>query len=140
MSIKSQIQTRLQRSKRYVFTRDDFSDIAGYDQVGRILRDLTKDGELLRIGYGLYTKARRNSITGQLMPACPAGADAVLLEALDRLKIDYQLDDSTVRYQTGQSNQIPAVTLIQTPKRFKRKLVVGCRQLNGSSVDGLKRP
>ena len=74
------------------------------------------------------------------MPACPAGADAVLLEALDRLKIDYQLDDSTVRYQTEQSNQIPAVTLIQTPKRFKRKLVVGCRQLNGSSVDGLKRP
>jgi len=42
MTIKRRIRTRLQRSKRYVFTRDDFSDLAGYDQVGRVLRELVK--------------------------------------------------------------------------------------------------
>ena len=72
MSIKARIQKRLSRSKRYVFLRADFRDIAGYDQVGRTLRDLVKDGELLKVGYGVYTKARKNSITGKLMPACPS--------------------------------------------------------------------
>ncbi len=38
MIIKERIQVRLKRSKRYVFIREDFKDIAGYDQVGRILR------------------------------------------------------------------------------------------------------
>lgn len=68
MTIKTRIQSRLKRSKRYVFTRDDFKDIAGYDQIGRVLRDLLKEGQLLKVGYGVYTKARRNSITGKSCP------------------------------------------------------------------------
>ena len=64
MTIKARIQSRLKRSKRYVFTRDDFKDIAGYDQVGRVLRELVREGQLLKVGYGVYTKARRNGITG----------------------------------------------------------------------------
>jgi hypothetical protein len=130
MTIKRRIQARLQRSKRYVFTRDDFSDVAGYDQVGRVLRELVKDGILLKVGYGLYTKAKRNSITGNLMPACPAGSDAVILEALDRLKVDYLLDDSTTRYLSGQSTQIPAFTKLHISSRFSRRLAVGNSELN----------
>jgi hypothetical protein len=130
MTIKRRIQARLQRSKRYVFTRDDFSDVAGYDQVGRVLRELVKNGILLKVGYGLYTKAKRNSITGNLMPACPAGSDAVILEALDRLKVDYLLDDSTIRYLSGQSTQIPAFTKLQISSRFSRRLAVGNSELN----------
>jgi len=69
MSIKIRIQERLNRSRRYVFMRADFGDIAGYDQVGRVLRELVKDGELIKVGYGVYTKSRKNPITGRLMPA-----------------------------------------------------------------------
>ncbi len=68
---KDRIQSRLNRSKRYVFTRDDFRDIAGYDQVGRALRTLVNEGKLMKVGYGVYTKARRNIITGKIMPAAP---------------------------------------------------------------------
>ncbi|WP_240043010.1 DUF6088 family protein [Photorhabdus luminescens] len=74
MIIKERIQVRLKRSKRYVFIRDDFKDIAGYDQVGKILRSLVKEGQLLKVGYGVYTKARKNSITGKIMPASPGGS------------------------------------------------------------------
>ncbi len=74
MTIKARIQSRLKRSKRYVFTRDDFKDIAGYDQVGRVLRDLVREGQLLKVGYGVYTKARRNGSTGKVMPAAPGGS------------------------------------------------------------------
>ena len=130
MTLKRRIRTRLQHSKRYVFTRDDFSNLAGYDQVGRVLRELVKDEILLKVGYGLYTKAKRNSITGNLMPACPAGSDAVILEALDRLKVNYTLDDSTTRYLSGQSTQIPAFTKLHISGRFSRRLAIGYSQLN----------
>jgi hypothetical protein len=88
MTIKARIQSRLKRSKRYVFTRDDFKDIAGYDQVGRALRDLIKEGQLLKVGYGVYTKARQNSITGKVMPAAPGGSAAVIVEALEPVEED----------------------------------------------------
>ncbi|KAF6706002.1 type IV toxin-antitoxin system AbiEi family antitoxin domain-containing protein [Enterobacter hormaechei] len=131
MTTKVRIQSRLKRSKRYVFTRDDFKDIAGYDQIGRALRALVKEGVLLKVGYGVYTKARRNSITGKLMPASPGGSAAVIVETLDRLKVRYRFTDATLAYHSGQSTQIPVSAGIKTPSRFKRVLSVGNSKLNG---------
>ncbi len=48
MTIKTRIQSRLKRSKRYTFTRDDFKDMAGYDYVGRVLGDLLSFASLSR--------------------------------------------------------------------------------------------
>ncbi|EBS4373340.1 S-adenosylhomocysteine hydrolase [Salmonella enterica subsp. enterica serovar Oranienburg] len=131
MTTKARIQSRLKRSKRYVFTRDDFKDIAGYDQIGRALRALVKEGVLLKVGYGVYTKARRNSITGKLMPASPGGSAAVIIETLDRLKVRYRVTDATRAYNSGKSTQIPVSAGIKTSSRFKRVLSVGNSKLNG---------
>ena len=130
MPIKVRMQKRLSRSKRYVFMRADFKDIAGYDQIGRALRDLVESGELLKVGYGVYTKARKNPITGRIMPACPGGSDAVILEALERLDVGYSFGRSSAKYLSGESTQIPAYTQIETPYRFKRRLSIGNSQLN----------
>ena len=130
MTIKTRIQMRIKRAKRYVFMRQDFSDIANYDQIGRVLRTLVQEGELLQVGYGIYTKARKNQITGKVMPTCPEGADAVILEALKRLDVTITLGDATEKYLSGQSTQIPAFTQIQTPRRFTRQLSVGRSQVN----------
>ncbi|NHB88051.1 DUF6088 family protein [Photorhabdus tasmaniensis] len=131
MTTKARIQSRLRRSKRYVFTRDDFKDLAGYDQIGRALRTLVKEGQLLKVGYGVYTKARQNTITGKLMPAAPGGSAAVVIEALERLKVDYRLVGATSAYNSGKSTQIPASLEIKTSPRFKRTLSVGNSKLNG---------
>ncbi|CDG97208.1 conserved hypothetical protein [Xenorhabdus bovienii str. puntauvense] len=131
MTTKARIQLRLKRSKRYVFTRDDFKNLAGYDQIGRALRELVKEGQLLKVGYGVYTKARQNAITGKLMPAAPGGSAAVVIEALERLKVDYRLVGATNAYNSGKSTQIPASLEIKTSPRFKRTLSVGNSKLNG---------
>ena len=130
MTIASKVKTRVNRSKRYVFARADFTDIAGYDQVGRELRKLVKTGLLIRIGYGLYTKARTNSITGKIMPASPGGADGVILEAIEKLGVDYKFDDFSQRSIDGDSLQIPASFQIITNARFKRKIIVSNRGVN----------
>lgn len=130
MTIKTRIQMRIKRSRRYVFMRDDFNDIANYDQIGRVLRNLVQEGELLKVGYGIYTKARKNQITGKVMPACPEGADAVILEALKLLDVKITLGEATEKYLSGMSTQIPAFTQIKTPRRFTRQLSVGRSNIN----------
>lgn len=132
MAIASKVTTRINRSKRYVFDRADFADIAGYDQVGRVLKKLVDNGQLLRIGYGLYTKARENRITGKLMPASPAGADGVILEAIEKLGVDYKFDEFSQRSINGESLQIPASLKIITNNRFKRKIVVNNSAINAN--------
>ncbi|MDC0601901.1 DUF6088 family protein [Aliiglaciecola sp.] len=131
MTIQSRIQTRVKRSKRSVFLRSDFKDIADYDQVGRGLRNLVSDGLLMKIGYGLYVRARVNRITGKLMPDNAAGADGVVIEAMEKLGVDYQFDDLSNLNFSGNSTQIPAKVKI-TPKsaRFTRKIAVGTQLVN----------
>ena len=131
MTIQNRLETRVKRSKRSVFLRSDFTDIADYDQVGRGLKNMIQAGLLLKIGYGLYVRARINRITGQLMPDNPAGNDGVLIEAMDRLGVDYKLDDLSIKNLSGESTQIPANVKI-TPKssRFTRKIVIGKQRVN----------
>ena len=131
MTIQRRIQTRVKRSKRSVFLRSDFKDIADYDQIGRGLRNLVKEGLLMKIGYGLYVRARINRITGRLMPDNAAGADGVVVEAMEKLGVDYQFDDLSNQNHSGNSTQIPAKVII-TPRstRFTRKITVGTQRVN----------
>ncbi|MBU1309122.1 MAG: S-adenosylhomocysteine hydrolase [Gammaproteobacteria bacterium] len=131
MTIQDRLEIRIKRAKRSVFLRSDFADIAEYDQVGRGLRNLVRDGLLLKIGYGLYVRARVNRITGTLMPDNPAGNDGVLIEAMERLGVDYQLDDLSLKSLSGESTQIPAsVKIIPKSSRFTRKIAVGKQRVN----------
>jgi hypothetical protein len=132
MTIYDRVRQKIKRSKRFVFARADFKKIAGYDQVGRALKQLLKNEELIRIGYGLYTKAIKNRITGQLMPASPGGADAVIVEAVEKLGVDYSFDEFSQQSLSGNSLQIPASFQIFTNKRFKRKIMVSNRVLNAN--------
>lgn len=131
MTILDKVKMRVRRSKRSVFLRSDFTDIADYDQIGRALRTLVRDGSVLKIGYGLYVRARKNRITGKLMPDNPAGTDGVMIEAMEKLGVEYQLDELSSMNMTGESTQIPANIKIR-PKntRFKRKIIVGNQRVN----------
>ena len=75
--------------------RNDFNDIANYDQIERTLRNLVQEGELIKVGYGIYTKVRKNQMTGKIIPARLEGADAVIFEALKRLDVQITLGKAT---------------------------------------------
>ncbi|NLU97035.1 S-adenosylhomocysteine hydrolase [Marinomonas sp. UCMA 3892] len=131
MTILDKMKTRVRRSKRSVFLGSDFTDIADYDQVGRALRTLVREGNVMKIGYGLYVRARENSITGKLMADNPAGADGVMIEVMEKLGVEYQLDELSSMNMVGESTQIPASIKIR-PKspRFKRKIILGNQRVN----------
>ncbi|EKO3722610.1 S-adenosylhomocysteine hydrolase [Vibrio metschnikovii] len=128
------IYQKIKRSRRYVFERKDFDDVASYDQVGRALRQLVKQGDLIKIGYGLYTKATLNSLTGKPMPTHPGGTDALIREILKMKGVDFEMDNLSWQSLSGQSTQIPSsVQYSWNPKQFNRKLVIGNRVLNSQN-------
>ena len=96
-----------------------------------IIRQKIRWFMMLKIGYGLYVRARVNRITGALMPDNPAGNDGVLIEALERLGVDYKFDDLSLKNLSGESTQIPAsVKIIPKSSRFTRKIAVGKQRVN----------
>lgn len=132
MTIAKRVEMRIKRSKRDVFIRDDFSDIGGYDQIGRALRQMCSKELIIKIGYGVYAKARKNRINNRLMIAASGGSDGVLIETLDRLNIPYELSGLTAAYVAGTTTQIPASMEVKVKKRFSRKLVIGNTQINAN--------
>lgn len=124
VSLRSRVEKKIGRSSRQVFLRSDFEKLSDYDQVGRALKELTREGKILKIGYGLYAKARINRITGKPMLAAEGGFTAISKEALNRLGVKWQYSDATKSYLTN-SNQIPANAEFVVKSRFNRKIGTG---------------
>lgn len=121
LSLKAKVAMKISRSKREVFLRSDFEKLAGYDQIGRALRQLIAEGVLIKIGYGLYVKARLNRITGKPMLSAQGGFTQVAEEALSRLGVKWEPSRSIQAYQAG-STQIPANAEVIIFDRFNRRI------------------
>lgn len=123
-TLESRIRDKVRKSRRMVFLRDDFAALGGYDQVGRVLRQLEAQGRLVRIGKGLYAKARQNRITGKPMIAAPGGFDQVAKEALNRLGVQWEPASAEKAYQAGRT-QIPARVIVKVKGPFHRQITYG---------------
>src|ERR1700730_12418366 len=76
---------RMERRSGDVVLRADFGALGGYDQVGRVLRELVREGRLVRVGQGLYARARPSMTSGDPVPVGGLGA---LKEALRRVGVE----------------------------------------------------
>lgn len=127
-TLTERMSYRIARMGREVFMRDDFKDLGGYDQVGRVLRQLVAAGRLVRVGYGVYARAKRSSITGQPMLATRGGFAGVIREALDRLKARNKQfkawfpSQAELDYNAGLTTQVPVNTVVTIKGRLSRKL------------------
>ena len=79
-NLEARVLKRIARKRGDVFLRADFRDLGGYDQVGRVLRGLVRNGQLLKVGYGVYTRAVKSPFSDKPMP--PKGL-TTLTEALE---------------------------------------------------------
>ena len=114
------VSARIARKKNAVFLREDFEDLGGYDQIGRILRDLTRAGKLIKIGYGLYAKAKISLLTGAVVPVVPL--PSLAKEALDRLGFETFPSLYEREYNAGRSTQVPTGRRIAVKGRISRKI------------------
>jgi len=124
-SLKSRVERRVLKKQTDVFTPKDFANLGGEDQVLRALRILTREQKLIRLGYGVYARARKSALTGRVVLANPQGFLAVGRQALDRLNVKWELTSAQLDYNSGKSTQIPINPVIRIKGRFSRKLRYG---------------
>ena len=119
-TLEKRILKRIARIPWNVLLREDFQDLGGYDQVGRVLRLLVGEGKLIKIGYGLYAKTKVSPLTHQPVPT--ATLPKLGKEALDRLKVPTLPTKAEQAYREGRSTQVPTGRMIGVKGRISRKI------------------
>ncbi|UEC01688.1 DUF6088 family protein [Burkholderia vietnamiensis] len=111
-----------------VFLRRDFDQFGSAAQVGRALRQLLLAGVLVRLGVGVYAKAKPSVLTGKPIPVRPL--EVLAPEILSKLGIEVLPGRLAQDYNEGRSSQLPAGIVLNIGKRrIVRKL-----SFNGKAV------
>lgn len=104
-----------------VFLRSEFDKLGSTAQVTRSLRLVLAEGVLVRLGLGVYARAKRSVLTGSPIPAKPL--EVLAPQALRKLGIDVGAGRLTAAYNAGNTSQVPAgVVLNIGTRRIARKL------------------
>lgn len=119
-TLESQVIKRIERKRRDVFLRADFDDLGGYDQVGRVLGQFVRAGRLVKIGSGLYARARPSTLDGKPTPV--KGLRALTEEALRRLGIGTAPTRLEQAYSEGKTTQVPSGRRVAVDRRVRRKI------------------
>lgn len=128
-TLKKRVETRIARKKSDVFLPKEFRDLGGNDQVLRALRALTREKRLVRLGYGVYARAKESRLTGRAILASPNGFSGVARQALDKLGVEWEPTNAERAYNEGRSTQIPVNPVVNVKGRFSRQLRYGSSEL-----------
>jgi hypothetical protein len=121
-TLRERIGERIARRRDDVFLTREFRDLGGEDQVLRALRDLTRDGRLVRLGYGVYGRAEISRLSGEPMLAARGGFIDAARQALDKLGVPWEPTEFQRAYIEGRSTQVPLNPAVRVKNRFARRL------------------
>ena len=123
VTLKQRVEARIARRRDDAFLTREFLDLGGERQVLRVLRELTEEGKLIRLGYGVYARAEISSLTQRPMLAGD-GFGPVSRQVLDKLKVPWEPTLAERAYNEGRSTQVPMTPRVRLAPhtRFSRKL------------------
>lgn len=116
------IRLKIKKSKKNTFLLNDFDLLIekyDYDQVLRGLRNLVKEGMLIKISKGVYAKTKVLSDGSILLSK---NITELAAEALNNLGIKTALSSYSIQYSKGNTNQLPTGRVIAVNKRVRRKI------------------
>ena len=117
---------RINQSTKDIFLRKDFDKLGTPSRVTRAIAALLKEGQLVRLGYGIYAKTIPSLISKKPIPRKPL--ESLTKEIFQKLNVPITMGKSRFNYLSGKTDQIPvAVTLSTGNKRFARKISLGAR-------------
>jgi hypothetical protein len=121
-TLRERVETRIAERRDDAFLTREFRDLGGERQVLRALRELTEDGRLIRLGYGVYGRAEISPLTKQPM-LCGDGFGTVSRQVLDKLGVPWEPTQAERAYNEGRSTQVPMTPRVRLRgSRFSRKL------------------
>lgn len=128
-TLREKIERRMAAGGEDVFLPREFRDLGGEDQVLRALRELVRDGRLIRLGYGVYGRAMMSRLSGEPVLAGRAGFIGVARQALSKLGVDWEPGAAERAYNEGRSTQVPMNPRVRVKGRFRRRLRYGEAEL-----------
>ena len=117
----------IEKMRKNVILRKDVKRLGSSRQVSRALKTLIEDGKLVKLGYGIYAKAELSEYIDR--PIISVGFTEACIETLNRLKVDWELNQATKDYNSGKSQQVPARFEVRLKSRFRREISYGSRSL-----------
>jgi hypothetical protein len=104
-----------------VFIRREFDELGGSSQVGRALAALVSQGMLVKLGVGVYARAKKSVLSGKPIPIKPLEVLAPI--ALQKLGVAVNPSRLVKLYNEGRSTQVPAGVVLNTGiRRIRRRL------------------
>lgn len=111
MKLADRMRQSIRRRSGHVVLRTELAPLGSASQVSEALKALQRDGELLRLGAGVYAKARRDETSHEVTPV----VDAETLGREVALKLKAQVAEGAER----------ARVLDTGGRRVSRKLTLG---------------
>lgn len=124
MILEERMRLAINRRKDDVFVRKELAGMGSEAQVSRALRRLVYRGIIVKLGVGVYAKAKKSVLSGAAIPIRPVDVLAPL--ALRKLGVAVYPSQRTQEYNCGATTQIPAGNVLNTGnRRITRKLGFG---------------
>jgi hypothetical protein len=121
-TLRERIGKRIGRRRDDVFLTREFRDLGREDQVLRALRGMVREGQLVRLGYGVYGRAETSQLSGEPMLAARGGFIDAARQALDKLGVQWEPTEFQKAYNEGRSTQVPVNPAVRVKGRIKRRL------------------
>ena len=118
--IEEKMRRRIKKSKDGVFFSSDFFDLGSRTQVFYALKKLQDDDVLIRVGKGIYTRARISSLTKKPIPEKSIREIAECV--LSRVGIRVLPTKFEQSYNSGISTQVPTGLVIGVDRKVARKI------------------
>jgi hypothetical protein len=121
-TLRDRLEARIAKRRADVFLPREFRDLGGEDQVLRALREMVRDGKLVRLGYGVYGRAETSRLSGEPILAARGGFIGAARQALDKLGVAWEPTEFERAYNEGRSTQVPVNPAVRVKGRFARRL------------------
>lgn len=121
MNITDRIRDSIRKHADLVFRTTEFSALGSETSVNRALKELCGVGVLVRLGVGVYAKAKVSAISGKPIPVQPL--EVLGPQALAKFGVRLQESLQTSKYNSGLSNQVPVGVVVNVGRqRVSRKI------------------
>ena len=108
--LEKRIQYRIKKSKDFVFMLPDFLDLSDRDQVMRALRKLIAKNLIVKVGQGVYVKAKESKLTGKIIPQIDLAE--IGKAVAQKLNIKVLQSRYELWYNEGKTTQVPSGKVI----------------------------
>jgi hypothetical protein len=126
-SFQAELLDYIEKLPGNIVLRKDIISLNEPRQISRALKALVEDKKLIKLGLGVYAKARESEYLD--VPVIRVGFTEACIEVLNRFQVDWEPSQAIKDYNSGKTQQVPARFEVRLKSRFRRKIAEGNRKL-----------